>query len=650
MQQEFSNILSYIKFFKKLIEFEKEEDKKLHEEEIKKFSPQKREKVGRALLDLNGKAIGRGLGKTFLVKFSSSKNISDHQIQVGDLVIVTSARKPSGHEQQGTVISRSKNFITIAYSQKPAPYHFTEKLRLDLFTNDIVFQRQLRAVTRVKGNWELKRNLLGNSLVEHGTKKIKEITFSNIKLNTKQHQAVKNIINIEDFFLLHGPPGTGKTTTLVESIVQFQKLGKRILVCCDSNQGVDNILEKISKYSSSVVRIGNPSRIDTKLSELTLDFMLEQNDFYKEAQDLYSQIDLYHKQQEQHQRPTKDLTRGLNDAQIIKSARERRSSRGVSAPLMKKMGQWLELQYMIKELQEKIKRFERYAIEEILNSKEIICSTNSFAGGDLLEEYISLTKKNFDIVVIDEATQSVEPSCLIPALFAPKLILAGDHKQLPPTVLSPNAKELEYSLFERLINIYTNKRSLILNTQYRMNQEIMQFSNNHYYNNKLLCGDENKNWKLENDPFSSKPLIFIDSSQGQEMKKENSTSYYNLHEVGLVEKVVNKYLSQALKPQSLGIITPYNSQVQELKKIINPEIKVSSIDGFQGGEREIIILSFVRSNVKEEIGFLKDSRRLNVALTRAKKKMILIGNSKTLSSSKEYKDLLELCEMVKINL
>jgi predicted DNA helicase len=651
MQQEFSNIVSYISYFKTLVEFEREEDKKLHELEIQRFSPQKRERVGRAVLDLKGKSVGRGLGKTFLVKFSSDKDISENQIQVGDLVIVTSSKKPSGREQQGSVVSKSKFTMTIGYSQRPAPYHFTENLRLDLFTNDVVFQRQLKALSRVKGNWNLKRNLLGNTLIEYGTKKIKSFDFENKVLNSKQQESVKHIVNTEDFFLLHGPPGTGKTTTLVESIIQLQTLGKRVLVCCDSNQGIDNILEKLSKYSDSVVRIGNPSRVDTTLTEFTLDSMLEQNDFYKEAQGLYSQIEIYFTQQKQYQKPTRDLTRGLSDAQIIKYSRERRSSRGVPATIMKKMGSWLELQFMIRELQEKIKRFERFATEEILNSKQIICATNSFSGGDLLEEYVSLTKKNFDVVVIDEATQAVEPSCLVPALFAPKLILAGDHKQLPPTVLSENARALEYSLFERLIHIYHADRSLMLDTQYRMNTKIMKFSNKYYYHNELLSGIKNKDWILDEDFFGESPIVFIDSNSkdNKEMQKEHSHSYYNSHECTIAKHIVEIY-SKVYSPSSLGIITPYDAQVKELKKVISSEIKVSSIDGFQGGEREIIIISFVRSNLKESIGFLKDSRRLNVALTRARKKLILIGDSKTLSSSEEYTELLKLCTQVEIHL
>ncbi|MEC8220533.1 MAG: AAA domain-containing protein, partial [Nanoarchaeota archaeon] len=243
MQKNFSNIFSYIDYFKKLIEVERREDRKQHHEEILKFSPQKRERVGRAILNLQGKPAGRGLGKTFLVKFTSSIEL-DHSIQIGDLVIVTQRVKPNGLEQQGTVVSKSKSMITVAYLQRPSSYHYQENLRLDLFTNDVVFQRQLSALQKMKGAWPLKRNLLGQPLFNHGKKLQKSFEFENSRLNLKQQNAIKSIINTEDFFLLHGPPGTGKTTTLVEAILQFAKQGKRVLVCCDSNQGVDNMLDK----------------------------------------------------------------------------------------------------------------------------------------------------------------------------------------------------------------------------------------------------------------------------------------------------------------------------------------------------------------------------------------------------------------------
>ncbi|MEC8339672.1 MAG: IGHMBP2 family helicase [Nanoarchaeota archaeon] len=649
MQKNFSNIFSYIDYFKKLIEVERREDRKQHHEEILKFSPQKRERVGRAILNLQGKPAGRGLGKTFLVKFTSSIEL-DHSIQIGDLVIVTQRVKPNGLEQQGTVVSKSKSMITVAYLQRPSSYHYQENLRLDLFTNDVVFQRQLSALQKMKGAWPLKRNLLGQPLFNHGKKLQKSFEFENSRLNLKQQNAIKSIINTEDFFLLHGPPGTGKTTTLVEAILQFAKQGKRVLVCCDSNQGVDNILDKLSRFTTkNIVRIGNPSRIDSDLTKLSLDSMLESNEFYKEALSLYEQVDHYFKLQKQYQKPTKDLTRGLSDAQIIRFSRERKAVRGVPAPLIRKMGQWLEYQYMIRELQEKIKRFESHAVEEILLSKQIICTTNSFSGGDLLEEFLVITKKTFDVVVVDEATQATEPSCLVPGTLAPRLILAGDHKQLPPTVIGgDDSLPLRYSLFERLIDIYGKERSLMLDTQYRMNEKIMSFSNKHYYEGKLICGNENKGWTLEKDYFGNNPLIFIDSLNSKEEKKEHSTSYFNTIECSIVEKLVFKYLKE-YSSSEIGIITPYDAQVRELKKRIT-DVKISSIDGFQGGEREIIIISFVRSNSKGTLGFLQDFRRLNVGITRAKKKLILIGNYTTLSSNQEYRELLDLAEHINIDL
>ncbi len=651
MRKNFPNIFDYIDYFKKLILLEREEERRLHLGEIKRFSPQKRENAGRAILNLKGKDAGRGLGKTYLIKFKKIEDkLPKNEIQVGDLVIVTQSKKPSGQELQGTVISKNYNSITVAYPREPQSYHYTTGLRLDLFTNDVVFQRQKIALSKLKGNWELKRNLLGNPLL-HEKNQIKQIQVENEKLNQTQIDAVNKILETKDFFLLHGPPGTGKTTTLVESILQCVKNGDRVLVCCDSNQGVDNILEKITKYSDNVVRIGNPSRIDTNLTNYSLDYLVEFETFFKDAKLLHKEIERSKELQKQYQKPTKDLRRGLSDSQIKKYGKYRKQSRGVPAPLMRKMASWIVVQERIRELSEKSRRLENYAIEEVITSKQIICTTNTTAGAEILENYINITQNKFNVVFIDEATQAVEPSCLIPAIFAPKLILAGDHKQLPPTVLSNEARDLNYSLFERLIELYPKEKSIMLDTQYRMHQDIVEFSNKTFYENKLKSNKINSNWKLKDinikDEFKENNLVFIDTKKiknNLESSRENSTSYLNQIECEIVEKIVDTYLNNGAKNQDIGVITPYDLQVQELKSKLNNEINVKSIDGFQGGEKEIIIISFVRSNLKNEIGFLKDKRRLNVALTRAKKKLILIGNSQTLNSDFEYKNLIKSCE------
>ncbi|RMD46991.1 MAG: IGHMBP2 family helicase, partial [Aquificota bacterium] len=238
--------------------------------------------------------------------------------------------------------------------------------------------------------------------------------------------------------------------------------------------------------------------------------------------------------------------------------------------------------------------------------------------------------------------------CLMPLIKAKKAVFAGDHKQLPPTVLNPEAKELSFTMFERFIDIYPIS-VYMLKIQYRMNELIMRFSSDMFYNGELIADENVKNIRLSdltgkegNSPITDNtPVIFIDT-EGKflEEVKKGSKSKYNPKEAHVVKKVIDKIESFGINPKDIGVITPYKDHEDYLKKIIH-DVEVKTVDGFQGREKEIIIISLVRSNPNEEIGFLDDLRRLNVALTRAKRKLIIIGDSKTLSSNRTYKKLIE---------
>ena len=282
--------------------------------------------------------------------------------------------------------------------------------------------------------------------------------------------------------------------------------------------------------------------------------------------------------------------------------------------------------------------------EEILNHSQVILTTNSSAGS------ITLANIQFDIAIIDEASQATIPSVLLPINKAEKFVLIGDHKQLPPVVLNNNASVLKTSLFEELITIHEHQSQELL-IQYRMNEILMLFPNMKFYGNKLKCSEKSKNYYLNCGVLekydSSSPLVFIDTSKHKNNKENTlgySHSYINDLEIEIVLDIIEKYLDKGINPKDIGVISPYANQVREINKKAN--VAVKSVDGFQGGEKDIIIISLVRSNDNKDIGFLKDMLRLNVSLTRAKKKLIIIGNRETLEGNKDYKEFLEFCEQL----
>lgn len=306
------------------------------------------------------------------------------------------------------------------------------------------------------------------------------------------------------------------------------------------------------------------------------------------------------------------------------------------------MAKWIELQNQIKNLIEEKKKIENQIVDEILKTADVVLATNSTAGNEFLEN------RTFEVLVLDEASQSTEPSALIPLIKAKKVIMAGDHKQLPPTVLHPDAKDLSYTMFERFIDLYP-EASYMLRIQYRMNDLIKEFPSKEFYNGELISHDSVKDIKLsdiakqksDNPALDDTPIVFIDT-KGKFMEKtrRGSFSKYNPEEAKFVKNLVEELKKMGIPSEDIGVITPYKDHEDYLKQLI-PDVEVKTVDGFQGREKEVIIISLVRSNPQEEIGFLEDLRRLNVALTRAKRKLILVGDAKTLSSNEVYKRLIE---------
>jgi len=301
------------------------------------------------------------------------------------------------------------------------------------------------------------------------------------------------------------------------------------------------------------------------------------------------------------------------------------------------MAEWLKIDTQITKVNKKAKQLENNIISSIIEESDVILSTNSSAA---LE---SISNVKFDVAVIDEASQTTIPSILIPIAKAHRFILAGDHKQLPPTVLSNKAQKLSQTLFESLIDKYPHK-SQLLNIQYRMNKKLMEFPNNEFYESQLKTDSEIENIKLGDliDTNDDDIISFIDTSympNNQEKQLKDSKSIINICERDICIKLVNQFISQGINPNDIGIITPYSDQANIISDMTDVEVK--TVDGFQGREKEIIIISTVRSNDEDKIGFLSDLRRLNVAITRAKRRLIIVGNKQTLSSNPTYKRMID---------
>ncbi len=651
----FSSYPKYYNHFNALIKLERAAEMEFHKNEISYLTAKQRERKGRAILLLNGQDNGIGLGGIQLVKLVRASGIPENEISVGDIVIV-SKDKPDGKEELATVVSKTKRSITIGYSNN-APYlAYQRNLRLDLYANDITFQRMQDALARLDQQPILQKRLLVPIAFNDEPANANDVTFDNINLNDSQQAAVLNALSSQEIFLIHGPPGTGKTTTLAEAIFQLTQQKKKVLVCAPSNTAVDNILEKLIEKNIKCVRVGNPIRVNEALLAHSLDVQLQESADYQLANNLWNKTQILQKEQQEYLPATGQNRRGLKDDVIVKQAKIKKPYRGIPHSKMRKMAKWITLQREINALYDKANTLQQKAVEQLIEQANVICCTNSAAGSNLMKDTI------FDVACIDEATQATEPETLIPLVKGKKWILAGDHKQLPPTVKSSGTAALRISLFERLLALNEDTISHTLVIQYRMHQDIMQFSNAQFYKNKLRAhpaiaqhtlSDLSGYSPFNNNPFIPTaatdpltPILFIDCPEGKESTLAESFSYFNEAEISLTQQVTDALLSSRLFPDDIGIISPYDQQVSRLKsKLRDYHIEIKSIDGFQGREKEVIIISLVRANSEGNIGFLRDYRRLNVALTRAKRKLIIIGNKETLQKDRMYQKLIEMTQV-----
>ncbi|MBQ7471646.1 MAG: AAA family ATPase [Prevotella sp.] len=448
-------------------------------------------------------------------------------------------------------------------------------------------------------------------------------------LNPTQERAVNEVLRAKDVAIVHGPPGTGKTTTLVEAIFETLHRESQVLVCAQSNMAVDWISERLVDRGVSVLRIGNPTRVNDKMLSFTYERRFEAHPDYPQ---LWS---------------------------IRKAIRELRSQckRG-SESWHQKMDR---LKSRATELEIRINA-------ELFDEARVIACTLTGAANRLLE------RQKFHTLFIDEAAQALEAACWIAIRKASRVVFAGDHCQLPPTVKSIAALKagLGKTLMERIVENHPQAVTL-LEVQYRMNEEIMRFSSDWFYGGRVKSAPQIKyrsildydipiEWRdtrCEEAPSGS-PMG--ESERGGEEFVGETFGRINKREATLTLEELQRYFTKIGKTRILeeridvGVISPYRAQVQYLRQLIKKQeffkpyrklITVNTVDGFQGQERDVIVISLVRSNDEGQIGFLRDLRRMNVAITRARMKLIILGDPDTLTRHPFYRKLWEYVEGLK---
>ena len=427
------------------------------------------------------------------------------------------------------------------------------------------------------------------------------INFQNQKLNESQQQAVAKVTEQNELVILHGPPGTGKTTTLVEGIVQLIKNGEKVLVVAPSNTAVDNISKGILQRGIRLLRVGNTGKVDNEVFAHTPEGRLQNSKEQKEIKQLKIRAEEFRRMALKYKRS------------FGKAEREQRNL------LFKE----------VKEIRNEIKKLQRYNEEKLFEEAQVIAGTP-------IGLYDALpSNSKYDTLVIDEAGQCMEPLawCIIP--FAAKIVLAGDHWQLPPTVLSQKATEAGFNRSILEVAISNIDSAHLLNTQYRMRESIAGFSSSYFYNGALKTAAH-----LQNNGVH---LTFIDTAGSGYFEKHgpDGVSLQNEGELQIIQQLIQQ---ENLDGKTTAIISPYSGQVAAANQIFGSAFRCSTIDSFQGQESENIILSLVRSNEEGIIGFLADYRRMNVAITRAKEKLFVIGDSATMGADKFYNEFLSYVE------
>ena len=503
-------------------------------------------------------------------------------------------------------------------------------LGIDLTFDEVSYREMHQAMNDVIGAHgnrlaELRNVLLGVRPASYREPKSDDLFYPSA-LNDSQLVAVRHVISAQDVAIIHGPPGTGKTTTLVQAILETIRRERRVLVCAPSNTAVDLLTEKLAERGVNVIRMGNPSRVSDLLLKHTLDAGVM-------AHPSYAKMHAMRQTADQH----RDTASELAKEGVRHFGFEGRQHRQ-------------QLREEARTLRQAADDLERFMTEDVLESVQVITCTLVGAS------HRHMRHLSFETVFIDEAAQALEPGCWIPIAKGQRLVLAGDHHQLPPTVKSEQAARegLRETLFEKCIQRQP-QTARMLTTQYRMHEQIMGFSSEKFYGGQLVPHASVRHAGLEAYDLRfapDLPVEFIDTAGYgyQEVTIPESRSTANPEEAHLLLERLAQLLTpydaaehdeHQHTPLSIGVIAPYRAQINYLKDAIEDSevlnglllqrrLSVGTVDSFQGQERDIIAITLTRSNPQGEIGFLSDIRRMNVGMTRARRKLLLVGDSSTL--------------------
>lgn len=490
------------------------------------------------------------------------------------------------------------------------------QLHFDDYSYKVMFEA-LRRVIEAKGNrLAMLRDLFHTSApVSWGAESALPLRLP--WLNASQEQAVRDVLRAKDVLIVHGPPGTGKTTTLVEAISEVLRREPQVMVCAQSNTAVDWICQQLSDRGIAVLRIGNPSRVTETMLANTYEHRFESHPDYPDLWQIRRSI------RQLYSQPRK--ARGENFHQRIARLRERAD----------------EIEMRIR--------------HTLFDQSRVIACTLTGAANQLL------VGQHYHTLFIDEAAQALEAACWIPLQRVDRVILAGDHQQLPPTIKSPEAMRagLGRTLMEQVAQRKPEVVRL-LRVQYRMNEALMRFSSEWFYHGLLEAAPEVRHRSLLDDVDD--PLVWIDTpTEAAEQFVGSSYGRINKTEASLTLQALHHYVERIGRHRLIAervdfaIISPYRAQVQYLRNLVRhdemlrplrKQITVNTVDAFQGQERDVVMVSLVRSNEQGQIGFLSDLRRMNVAITRARFKLIILGSKDTLCQHKFYKKLFDRCKQV----
>ncbi|MBN17062.1 MAG: hypothetical protein CMB37_02730 [Euryarchaeota archaeon] len=619
----FTRSQDHFEKYSQLIDWELEDEMKAVEERLKRWSRERLVENGVTLFDLFGRNDGWLFGERVVKMYTNGESLPHHRFRHGD--IVTLSRKTPLKEKpiEGTVLSRSRKFIRIVVNEQP-PKIRDGTWRLDRGANRVAHDRMAMALESLfmDENSTVLKELLYGQVRDMEESASRPANLGGIQkrlmaqseqisgLNKSQSEAFAKAMRCR-LSLIQGPPGTGKTHTSVRILAAWSKNGAGpILAVADSNVAVDNLLEGLLEVGVRAIRLGQPVKVRESLRDATMAARME----------------------EHHLREDVDTLIQLNEDAMRRLPSLKGKEKGLAHRDINRG--WKE-----------VRRIENQMRDDILQTAQVVCAT-CVGSGDLL-----LESRRFPLVLLDESTQATEPASLIPLTKGARhVVLVGDHQQLPPTVISRRAEDegLRQSLFERLTHL--GAPSTMLRTQYRMHPVIREWPSERFYGGELEDGLDLKERPAPAGflwPDWDAPVAFV-PVDGVEGTSPDGASKQNMDEAGLAVRIVDMLLSAGdIKPHDIGMVTPYSGQVRLLNDMFDSAggleendryhgLEIKTIDGYQGREKEVIVLSTVRANDAGEIGFLRDQRRLNVAITRAKRGLIVIGNARTLRNDSNW--------------